>query len=115
MTSNSLCARTSRLSTLIVYIGPATWRFGFLHSMRGPLPSYLYVSVSADRMTDETTHEPYYLGMVSIDKLQIPEDLRERLRAGMPAEIIAPLVDRSVLSFLTSPLREAWHRSLREE
>jgi len=50
-----------------------------------------------------------------VSKLDIPEELRGRLRAGMPAEVIAPLADRSVLSYLTSPLREAWHKSLREE
>ncbi len=63
----------------------------------------------------ETTHQPYYLGLVSVKKLEIPENLRGRLRAGMPAEVIAPLESRSVLSFLISPLEEAWQRSLHEE
>jgi HlyD family secretion protein len=66
-------------------------------------------------MSDEATHQPYYLGVVSVNKLQIPEELRDRIKAGMPAEVIAPLGDRSVLSYLVSPLREAWHKSLREE
>jgi HlyD family secretion protein len=90
-------------------------RFPSFHSRTTPVILGTLASVSADRMNDETTHQPYYLGLVSVDKLQIPEELRDRLRAGMPAEVIAPLVDRSVLSYLTSPLRDAWHRSLREE
>jgi HlyD family secretion protein len=90
-------------------------RFPSFHSRTTPVILGTLASVSADRLTDDVTHEPYYLGLVSVDKLQIPEELRERLRAGMPAEVIAPLVDRTVLSYLVSPLQEAWHKSLREE
>jgi HlyD family secretion protein len=90
-------------------------RFPSFHSRTTPVILGTLASVSADRLVDETTHQPYYLGLVSVDKLQIPEELSDRLRAGMPAEVIAPLVDRSVLSYLISPLRDAWYRSLREE
>jgi len=90
-------------------------RFPAFHARTTPVILGELSSVSADRLTDETTHQPYYLGLVSVSKLDIPEELRGRLRAGMPAEVIAPLADRSVLSYLTSPLREAWHKSLREE
>jgi HlyD family secretion protein len=90
-------------------------RFPAFHARTTPVIVGELASVSADRLTDETTHQPYYLGLVSVNKLDIPEDLRGRLRAGMPAEVIAPLADRSVLSYLISPLREAWHKSLREE
>jgi HlyD family secretion protein len=90
-------------------------RFSSFHARTTPVILGTLASVSADRLTDETTHEPYYLGLVFVDKLQIPEELRERLRAGMPAEVIAPLGDRTVLSYLISPLMEAWHKSLREE
>jgi len=79
-------------------------RFPAFHARTTPVILGELSSVSADRLTDETTHQP-----------DIPEELRGRLRAGMPAEVIAPLADRSVLSYLTSPLREAWHKSLREE
>ena len=90
-------------------------RFPAFHARTTPVILGELASVSADRLTDETTHQPYYLGLVSVNKLDIPEELRGRLRAGMPAEVIAPLADRTVLSYLISPLREAWHKSLREE
>ena len=90
-------------------------RFPSFHSRTTPVILGEIASVSSDRMADEATHQPYYLGVVSVNKLQIPEELRDRIRAGMPAEVIAPLGDRSVLSYLVSPLREAWHRSLREQ
>ena len=90
-------------------------RFPSFHARTTPVILGEIASVSSDRMTDEATHQPYHLGLVSVNKLQIPEELRDRIRAGMPAEVIAPLGERSVLSYLVSPLREAWHRSLREE
>jgi HlyD family secretion protein len=90
-------------------------RFPSFHARTTPVILGTLASISADRLSDETTHQPYYLGLVSVNKLQIPEELRERLRPGMPAEVIAPLADRSVLSYLTSPLREAWETSMREK
>jgi HlyD family secretion protein len=90
-------------------------RFPSFHARTTPVILGTLSSVSADRLTDETTHQPYYLGVVSVNKLDIPDDLRDRLRAGMPAEVIAPLAERSVLSYLLSPLKDAWHKSLREE
>ena len=90
-------------------------RFPSFHSRTTPVILGTLASVSADRMTDDTTHQPYYLGLVLVNKLEIPEDLRERLRAGMPAEVIAPLAERTVLSYLISPLKDAWQKSLREE
>lgn len=90
-------------------------RFPAFHARTTPVVLGEIASVSSDRLNDEATHQPYYLGLVSVNKLHIPEELRDRIRAGMPAEVIAPLGDRSVLSYLLSPLREAWHRSLRED
>ena len=90
-------------------------RFPSFHARTTPVVLGEIESVSSDRMTDEATHQPYYLGVVSVTRLQIPEELRDRVRAGMPAEVIAPLGDRSVISYLISPLREAWHKSLREQ
>jgi HlyD family secretion protein len=90
-------------------------RFPSFHARTTPVILGEIASFSSDRMTDESTHQPFYLGVVLVNKLQIPEELRNRIRAGMPAEVIAPLGDRSVLSYLISPLRDAWHRSLREE
>jgi hypothetical protein len=66
-------------------------------------------------MMDEATHQPYYLGLISVDHLHIDKELRSRLRAGMPAEVIAPLQARTVLSYLISPLMETWHKSMREQ
>jgi HlyD family secretion protein len=90
-------------------------RFPSFHSRTTPVILGTLESVSADRMNDDGTHQPYYLGLVSVEKLEIPKELRERLRSGMPAEVVATLGERSVLSYLVSPLMEFWQKSLREE
>ena len=90
-------------------------RFPSFHARTTPVILGEIASISSDRMTDEATHQPYYLGLVSVNKLQIPEELRDRIRAGMPAEVISPLGVRSFLLYLVSAVRECWLRSLREE
>jgi len=89
-------------------------RFPSFHSRSIPVILGRLASVSRDRLTDEVTHQPYFLGQVLVSKLDIPEDLRPRLRAGMPAEVIVSSGSRTVLSYLTSPLTEAWRKSFRE-
>jgi HlyD family secretion protein len=90
-------------------------RFPSFHARTTPVILGELASVSEDRLTDEATHQEYYLGVIAVDKLQIPEELRDRLRPGMPAEIIAPIGERTVFSYLISPLMESWHHSMREE
>jgi HlyD family secretion protein len=89
-------------------------RFPSFHSRTVPVILGHLASVSKDRLVDEATHEPYYLGLVAVSKLDIPEDLRGRLRAGMPAEVIVSSGSRTVLGYLTSPLTEAWRTSFRD-
>ena len=53
-----------------------------------PLMTGVLESVSRDRLMDEATKQPYYLGIVSINKADVPDEYRARLRPGMPAEVI---------------------------
>ena len=39
-------------------------------------------SVSRDRLIDDASKQPYFLGMISIDRAHIPMELRARLRSG---------------------------------
>ena len=89
-------------------------RFPSFHSRAIPVILGRLASVSQDRLIDDATHQPYYLGLVSVAKLDIPEELRPRLRAGMPADVIVTSGKRTVLSYLISPLSEVLRKSLRE-
>lgn len=71
--------------------------------------------VSADRLTDEQTKQPYYKlqikvtdnGMTSLKGLQI--------RPGMPVEAFVRTGERSLLSYLFKPLLDRTHLALGEE
>jgi HlyD family secretion protein len=72
-------------------------------------------TVSADRLTDESTHQPYYLARVGIDR-QLVKRLAPSvdLIPGMPAEVLIVTERRTMMDYLTKPFRDALWRSFRE-
>ena len=72
-------------------------------------------TLSKDRLVDENTREPYFLARIEVVEADIPDAVKSRLRAGMPAEIIVSGGERTVLSYLMQPLSDALRRTFREE
>jgi HlyD family secretion protein len=72
-------------------------------------------TVSADRLMDDSTHQPYYLARVAIDRATL-----ERLAptvdliSGMPVEVLVVTERRTMVDYLTKPFRDALWRSFRE-
>ncbi|MGV6875125.1 HlyD family type I secretion periplasmic adaptor subunit [Pseudochelatococcus sp. B33] len=89
-------------------------RFPAFHSRTTPLIMGTLQDISRDRLTDEKTGVPYYLALVAVRDTDLPGDLKTRLRPGMPADIIFPTGERTVLDYLTRPLTEAVTTSFRE-
>ncbi|MGE4373714.1 MAG: HlyD family type I secretion periplasmic adaptor subunit [Xanthobacter sp.] len=89
-------------------------KFPNFHSRTTPLILGKLMSVSQDRLVDEATHEPYYLARVAISDTDIPADMKQALRPGMPAEIVFNTGERTVLNYLVRPLTDALGRSMRE-
>jgi HlyD family secretion protein len=79
-------------------------RFPSFHSRLTPLLIGRLESISRDRLFDEGSKQPYYRGIVVLDKADIPENLRSRVVAGMPSEVIVASGERTVLNYLISPL-----------
>ena len=71
--------------------------------------------VSHDRLIDEAQRVQYYLGVVAINKADIPEEYRSRIRPGMPAEVIVTAGERTVLNYLVSPLTESLRKTFIEK
>jgi HlyD family secretion protein len=94
---------------------PVEVRFPAFHARVTPLIMGKLKSVSRDRLIDEATHQPYYLAIIEISATDIPTEMQERIRPGMPAELVFTTGERSVMSYLTKPLTEAFHRSMREK
>jgi HlyD family secretion protein/epimerase transport system membrane fusion protein len=71
--------------------------------------------VSADRILDPVTHQPYYLARVTVSR-----DLLRRLAPhvelipGMPAEVLIVTEHRTLIDYLSKPFRDAFWRSFRE-
>ena len=90
-------------------------RFPAFHSRTIPVMLGKIESISHDRLLDEPTHQYYYLGVVSLNRADIPEEYRSRVRAGMPAEIIVSSGERTVLNYLVGPLSSSLRKTFREQ
>ena len=90
-------------------------RFPAFHSRTIPLMTGELESISSDRLVDEASKQPYYLGIISIDRAEIPEDYRSRLRSGMPAEVLVGAGERTVLDYLISPLKSSLAKTFIEQ
>lgn len=73
------------------------------------------LSVSSDLLTDQHTGVSYYLARVEVT----PEGLKalgnRRMQPGMPAEVVIKTGERSVLTYLISPLTKRFAASMKEE
>lgn len=73
-------------------------------------------TVSGDVITPDNSNEaPYYLARVSVDEKDIPEEIKDRLTAGMPADVVITTGERTVINFIASPLMDAVRKSMIEE
>lgn len=74
------------------------------------------LTVSRGTITPEDTRQsPYYLARVQVSKDVLPEDVRGRLSAGMPADVLITSGERTVVDYMISPITDAIWKSLREE
>jgi HlyD family secretion protein len=89
-------------------------RFSAFHSRTLPVMSGVLETLSHDRLTDEATRQPYYLGRISVNRADIPEEYRKRLQAGMPAEVIVTAGERTALEYLVAPLSSSLRKTFIE-
>jgi HlyD family type I secretion membrane fusion protein len=87
-------------------------RFTSFKSNVLPIISGRVESVSRDRLLDEANRQPYFLAQVVVD--DIPEELRDRIVAGMPADLVFPTGERTVLNYLIRPLQDRMNGAFRE-
>ncbi len=90
-------------------------KFPAFHSRTLPTMEGVIETLSHDRLVDEVSKQPYYLGTIVISKADIPGEYETRLRPGMPAEIIVAAGERTVLNYLVSPLSSAIRKTFIEQ
>ncbi|WP_244520057.1 HlyD family type I secretion periplasmic adaptor subunit [Sinorhizobium glycinis] len=93
---------------------PAEIRLPSFKARSTPIAMGEVKAVAADALHDEVTRQPYYELKVSVQVSDFPEVVRAKLRPGMPAEVIVATGERTVLSYLTQPLTDAFRLGMRE-
>lgn len=75
-------------------------------------------SISRDSIQDAPGStgqvQTYFAVEVTVDRASIPEEIRDRLSAGMTVDAIIRTQERTVLSYLVAPLRNRLAKSMRE-
>ncbi|GJE01498.1 HlyD family type I secretion periplasmic adaptor subunit [Methylobacterium isbiliense] len=71
-------------------------------------------TVSRDRLIDDTTKQAYFAGVVEIDEHEIPDEVKHRLVAGLPAEVVVSAGERTALDYMVSPFFDAMGRAFHE-
>lgn len=71
-------------------------------------------NISADRMSDPSTHTPYYSAQIAIDaeSLRTAPDLR--MQPGMAAEVYLLAGEHTPLQYLLEPIRNSMRRAMRQ-
>ena len=90
-------------------------RLPAFHSREVPILNGKIESLSQDRISDPQAKVDYFLGIVRVDIKQLPPQLRARVTAGMPAQVVVPTGERTVLQYLFAPLRDTLRTTMREE
>lgn len=86
----------------------------FAHSPQLVVPGRVQ-SVSQDLLTDTATGTSYYLARVALTDEGMSILGSRRLQAGMPAEVLIKTGERSLLTYLLSPLVRRIAASMKEE
>lgn len=89
-------------------------RFTNFHDRTTPVLEGTVMSVSADRLIDESTKAPYYLL-----RIHVTHEQKDRLGArfllpGMPVEVLVSTGERTALEYFIKPLTDAFARSFTE-
>jgi HlyD family type I secretion membrane fusion protein len=90
-------------------------RFSAFHGQILPIIMGKVDSVSRDRLADEQSKQPYFLGRVVVDKDHVPALIKDRISAGMATEVIVPTGERTVMNYLIRPLKNRAATAFREK
>ncbi|PNF74868.1 HlyD family type I secretion periplasmic adaptor subunit [Stutzerimonas stutzeri] len=99
-------------------VGPgklADIRFSAFKSATTPVIEGVLTRISADRLVNEQTGIPYYLGRVELTDAGRKQLENLVLVPGMPAEVLINTGERTLLEYLVQPASNAFARSLIED
>ena len=99
-----------------VHVGlPVDLIFSAFNQNKTPnIPGFV-TQVSADRLTEERTGEPFYNVKAKVAPEGISLLADHQVRAGMPVEIFVKTGERSMMSYLFKPVLDRIHSAMSEE
>lgn len=98
-----------------VHVGqPAKLRLSALNLRLTPEVPATVSEISADRLIDESTHEPYFRARLKIADALPPGVKPEQLYPGTPVEAFISTGDRTFLEYLTRPMLDSFARAFAE-
>lgn len=94
---------------------PARIRLSAYSTAATPEVTGKVIQVAADRSVDPESKRAFYAARVSIDPADMKRISDLKLIPGMPAEVFIATGSRSMLSYVTKPLRDQFARAFRDE
>src|SRR5258706_1794333 len=73
------------------------------------------IQVSADRLTDPKTNNPYYVAFVRVDENELAAMPNIKLYPGLPATVMIPTVQRTAFDYIVGPLVMSFNHSFRQK
>ncbi|WP_029889645.1 HlyD family type I secretion periplasmic adaptor subunit [Polycyclovorans algicola] len=93
---------------------PVDLVFSALNQNRTPVVQGEVVRVSADRLTDERTGNPYYKALVRTTEEGAKQLAGEQIKPGMPVNVFVKTGERSMMTYLFKPLSDRARTALTE-
>ncbi|KMO36672.1 hypothetical protein VQ03_20120 [Methylobacterium tarhaniae] len=91
-------------------------RFPSYHSRRVPYMHGQLRSVSYDRLTDpQNPQNIYFQGEVTVRSAAIPTEIKDKLKPGMPAEVVITTGEQTPIDYFLGPLFDRVGHGLREK
>ncbi|MCT8000336.1 HlyD family type I secretion periplasmic adaptor subunit [Sphingomonas sanguinis] len=89
-------------------------RFSGLNSTATPEIHGRVVTVAADRSMDQEGKQAFYPVRVAIEEAELRRYPEIQLRPGVPAEVFIETGHRTMISYITKPLRDQFERAFRD-
>lgn len=109
-------AQVSPLDVDNVHVGAtAEIRFPAFSSRHPPLFFGEVRTLSRDRLLDDTNQRnPYFAAEVSVDQSKMPREFRDKIVAGMSADVIIATGERTALWYILGPMLNRMRFGMRE-
>ncbi len=98
-----------------VHIGmTAKVNLGAYKQRRLPMITGTVIAVSADRLIDQRTNQPYFSVMIAVDRNQLRDYADARLIPGMPVDVSLDTGSRTALEYFIEPITSVFRHGMRE-